>query len=250
MIRTRFLCHCLVFVGLLAFSLSARQAAAQPTWRVGVARVDITPDKPLWMAGYGSRTHEASGKYSDLWVRACALEDAAGERAVLVSCDLLGIHRTLSQSVCQAIEQRCGLRRSQIALCFSHTHSGPVVGKNLEPLHYRLLTAEQQQRIDRYSDLLQQRVVDCVRQALDNLQPCGLVWGSGTATIAVNRRNNPEAKVPELRAAGQLQGPCDHDVPVLAARNPDGAWKAILMGYACHSTVLDHYAWCGDYPDI
>ena len=133
-------------------------------------------------------------------------------------------------------------------MCFSHTHSGPVVGKNLEPLHYRLLTAEQRQRVDEYSETLQQRILDCVQQALDDLQPCGLVWGSGTATFAVNRRNNPEDKVPELRAANQLQGPCDHDVPVLAARKPDGSWKAVVMGYACHSTVLDHYFWCGDYP--
>jgi neutral ceramidase len=247
MIRTRILG--LVLVGLLAFSWSARPATAQPTWRVGVARVKITPDEPLWMAGYGSRTHEASGKYSDLWVRTCALEDAAGERAVLVSFDLLGIHRALAQAICQSLEQRCGLRRSQVALCFSHTHSGPVVGKNLEPLHYRLLNTDQQQRIDKYAEELPRRILDCVQQALSDLQPCELVWGSGTATFAVNRRNNtPEDKVPALRAANQLQGPCDHDVPVLAARRPGGSWKSVVMGYACHGTVLADYSWCGDYP--
>ena len=110
MIRRRFLGCCLALVGCLAFCLSGAPAAAQPTWRVGVARVNITPDKPLWMAGYASRTHEARGKYSDLWVRACALEDAAGSAAVLVSCDLLGIHRVLSQAICQSLEQRCGLQ--------------------------------------------------------------------------------------------------------------------------------------------
>jgi len=64
----------------------------------------------------------------------------------------------------------------------------------------------------------------------------------------VNRRNNPEPKVPELRAAGQLKGPTDHDVPLLAARGSQGQWKDIVLGYACHGTVLDHYAWCGDNP--
>jgi neutral ceramidase len=246
--RVRWCCRCLWLVGLLVLPLSAREAPAQQAWRVGVARVNITPDEPLWMAGYGSRTHEADGKYSDLWVRACALEDATGQRAVLVSFDLLGMHRALSQSLCQSLEQRCGLRRNQVALCFSHTHSGPVVGKNLEPLHYRLLDKQQQQALDRYSDTLQQRALDCVQQSLADLKPCALVWGSGAVGIAVNRRNNPEVKVPELRAAGELKGPCDHDVPVLAARNDDGSWKAVLMGYACHGTVLDHYRWCGDYP--
>ncbi len=243
-VRTRWL----LYAWLAALLISGRPLLAQPAWRVGAARVNITPDEPLWMAGYASRTHEAEGKYSDLWVRACALEDASGRRAVLVSFDLVGIHRPLSQAFCQALEQRCGLCRSQIALCFSHTHSGPVVGKTLETLHYRLLNREQQQRLDRYAETLQQRTVDCVEQALADLQPCRLDWGAGSATFAVNRRNNPEPQVPELRAAGQLQGPCDHDVPVLAARGREGAWRAILMGYACHGTVLDHYAWCGDYP--
>jgi hypothetical protein len=74
------------------------------------------------------------------------------------------------------------------------------------------------------------------------------MWGSGLATFAVNRRNNPELKVPELRANGQLAGPVDHDVPVLAARAPDGNWKAVWFGYACHATTLSDFQWCGDYP--
>jgi len=239
---------CLLWTSLLVFALAACPAWAQPSWRVGVARVNITPEEPLWMAGYASRSHEADGKYTDLWVRACALEDAQGQRAVVVSLDLVGMQRTMSESFCQALEQRCGLRRSQVALCFSHTHSGPVVGKNLESLHYRLLNDQQRERIDRYCARLQQNVLDCVQQALDALEPCELLWGSGTATYAVNRRNNPEPKVPELRAAGQLKGPTDHDVPLLAARGSQGQWKAIVLGYACHGTVLDHYAWCGDHP--
>ncbi|MHB8972122.1 MAG: neutral/alkaline non-lysosomal ceramidase N-terminal domain-containing protein, partial [Pirellulaceae bacterium] len=211
-------------------------------------RVNITPERPLWMAGYGSRTHEATGKFSDLWVRACAIEDAHGQRAVLVSLDLIGMDRMLAQSICEALQQRCGLPRSQVALCFSHTHSGPAVGKGLEPLHYRQLDREQQTRLDEYAVVLQPRIVECVERALGDLGPCELQWGSGTATLAVNRRNNDERKVPELRASGQLRGPCDHDVPVLAARNPDGLWKSLWFGYACHATTLDDYMWCGDYP--
>jgi hypothetical protein len=83
---------------------------------------------------------------------------------------------------------------------------------------------------------------------LGDLRPCHLVWGSGTATFAVNRRNNPEPKVPQLRQAGQLQGPVDHDVPVLAVRRDDGTLSAVVFGYACHATVLSDFRWSGDYP--
>jgi neutral ceramidase len=242
------LCCWIVVVSLLLPSGLARESFAQQGWRVGTARVNITPEQPLWLAGYGSRTHEATGKFSDLWVRACALEDAGGHRAVLVSLDLIGIDRMLAQTICQSLEQRCGLLRSQIALCFSHTHSGPVVGKGLEALHYRQLERGQQARLDEYAAALQPKIVDCVERAMRDLGPCALAWGSGTAEFAVNRRNNVEPKVPELRASGQLQGPSDHDVPVLAARSPEGRWKSLWFGYACHATTLDDYSWCGDYP--
>ncbi len=238
--------YCLA--GFLALLWPVDGRGADVAWRVGTARVVITPDHPLWMAGYASRDKPASEKFTDLWVRSCVLEDSAGERAVLVSLDLIGCDRGFAQSICDALKQQYGLERRQIALCFSHTHSGPVIGRALEVAHYRHLGPEQQAAIDAYTARLPGQVVDCVGRALADLTPCELLYGSGTATIAVNRRNNPEPKVPELRANGLLVGPVDHDVPVLAARAPDGSWKDVWFGYACHATTLSDFQWCGDYP--
>ena len=50
-----------------------------------------------------------------------------------------------------------------------------------------------------------------------------------------------------LREQGLLNGPVDHDVPVLSVRAGDKL-KAVLFGYACHATVLDIYQWTGDHP--
>lgn len=236
------------FAGLFALLCLITGRGAEGTWRVGTARVVITPEQPLWMAGYASRDKPASEKFSDLWVRACALEDRAGERVVLISLDLIGCDRGFAQSICDSLKQRCGLERKQIALCFSHTHSGPVIGRALEVAHYRHLGPEQQAAIDAYTAWLPGQIVDCVGRAVADLTPCELLSGSGTATIAVNRRNNPEPQVPELRANGKLVGPVDHDVPVLAARTSDGNWKAVWFGYACHATTLSDFQWCGDYP--
>ena len=96
--------------------------------------------------------------------------------------------RTLAASICEAIGEQAGCRRSQIALCFTHTHSGPVVGHNLEPLHYRQLDDEQRRQVDQYASELQRRIVACVGEALRDLEQCSLAWGSGTAGFAVNRR--------------------------------------------------------------
>src|SRR5262249_31017463 len=42
--------------GLLVLPLFGRAApAAEPDWKVGLARVKITPERPVFMAGYASR---------------------------------------------------------------------------------------------------------------------------------------------------------------------------------------------------
>jgi hypothetical protein len=167
---------------------------------------------------------------------------------VLITLDLVGLGRSLSQSICEQLAAAHGLQRSQIAICCSHTHTGPVVGRNLSPLHYLLLDPQQQQWIDEYADSLRAKIVDLVGQALQDLQPSRLSWGNGCATFAVNRRANPEGDVPKLRSAGALAGPFDHDVPVLAVHNETGDLTAVVFGYACHATVLSLYQWSGDYP--
>ena len=45
-----------------------------------------------------------------------------------------------------------------------------------------------------------------------------------------------------------LQGPFDHDVPVLLVRDLEQTPRAIVFGYACHATVLSFHQWSGDYP--
>ena len=74
-----------------------------------------------------------------------------------------------------------------------------------------------------------------------------LSWGDGRCDFAVNRRDNREADVPGLRGRLALQGPDDHDVPVLRVARPDGSLLAVAFGYACHCTVLDFNKFCGDY---
>jgi len=234
-----------LFVGAFVASPPAQ---AETGWKAGAARVVITPDTFMWMSGYGGRDRPAEGKLTDLHAKVLVLEDEAEHRAVLITLDLVGIDRTLSSAICASLLKEYGLPRHEIGICTSHTHTGPAVGKNLGPLHYYLVDQTQQQLIDDYAEQLRTKVVAAVGEALGRLVPCQLAWGSGTATFAVNRRNNKEAEVPELRTAGTLVGPQDHDVPVLTVRDGQGALQAVVFGYACHSTVLSFYQWSGDYP--
>src|SRR5512140_3291479 len=62
-------------------------ASEQPSWRAGTARAIITPTEQMWMAGFAARTNPAEGKLTELGLKALALEDASGHRAVLVTTD-------------------------------------------------------------------------------------------------------------------------------------------------------------------
>ncbi len=230
------------------WSLAAPGALRAESWKAGVARVKITPQQFMWMSGYAHRSKPAEGTFCDLWARAMVLEDPDGKRGLLLSLDLIGIDRRLSQEICESLAHRYDLQRSQVAICCSHTHTGPVVGKCLEPLHYRQLAPKQQEFADQYERQLLTHVDTCVAAAIADLQPGHLAWGAGTATFAVNRRNNPEPKVPTLRAAGALKGPVDHDVPVLSVRDADGVLRAVVFGIAAHATRKGTREWSGDYP--
>ena len=220
---------------------------AYPQWRAGVASAVITPDNPMWMAGYASRDHPAEGKLTELWAKVLVLEDAEGHQGVLITLDLIGIDRALAQSLYTQLRDAYGLDRKQIAICCSHTHTGPVVAKNLRPMHFELLSPEQKRFVDEYASRLERTLVKLVGQAMNDRQPSELLSGSGRADFAVNRRNNREADVLNLRKADRLAGPVDHDVPVLVVKQA-GVTKAIVFGYACHATVLSSYQWSGDYP--
>src|SRR6266851_3229918 len=105
----RRLCLCLLLL-LVVSPARARE------WKAGVARVAITPERPMWMSGYASRTRPADGTLHDLWAKALVLQDPRGQRCVLLTLDLVGIDRDLSREVCAELEKKYRLPRSAVLL--------------------------------------------------------------------------------------------------------------------------------------
>ena len=68
-------------------------SAASQGWKAGIAKVKITPEKPIWIMGYGSRDHVMEGVRQDVWAKALALEDKDGRVGVIVTMDLCSIPR-------------------------------------------------------------------------------------------------------------------------------------------------------------
>src|SRR3954465_13988559 len=105
-------------------------------FKAGAASIRITPDEPVWLAGFAVRTEPAKGKLSDLFVKALAIEDERGARVVIVSVDLIAISRAVAHSVAVAARDRFGLSRDQLLLCATHTHYGPELRPDKVPFFH------------------------------------------------------------------------------------------------------------------
>jgi hypothetical protein len=237
-------CFCVLIIVHGGWANCVRAEAAN--WKAGVARAIITPEKPVWLAGYGTK-RPPDGKLHELWMKALALEDAHGCRVVLIASDFEGVPKGMSDRVFQQLQKQFQLERQQVMFTFSHNHCGPRLGDDL--VDYYPFEAEQVLLVNEYTDLMVAKCVALVGAAIAQLAPASLQIGEGKTTFAVNRRNNREADVPQLLAQGTpLKGPVDHAVPVMTVTRPDGTLTAVLFGYACHPTTLSFLTWCGDYP--
>lgn len=233
-------------LGVLIFFLLSGSTilyAQDDIWQVGVARVDITPEDSLWLAGYASRDHAGGEALHQLWAKSIALQDQNGKKAVLITADVLGFPKIMSDHIRSKCKEKYGLDRSQIILSSSHTHTGPVLRESLYIVYP--LNEDHIKNIEDYSDNLEKQVINLIGTALKNMAPARLYSANGVVRFQVNRRNN---NVKYLSAQADLNGPNDYAVPVLQARDLEGKLIAISFGYACHPTVLNSYRWSGDYP--
>ncbi len=212
------------------------------TWKIGTGRTVITPNEPTWMAGYSSRTSPSEGKLHDLWAKALLLEDARGNRSLLITMDILGVSKDFSVEVRNLINRKYNLNNSQIILSSSHTHSGPVISRALQYIYP--MTEQDWKVVDKYTEQLKEKLVELVDQAIKNLQPAHIYTQNGITRFQVNRRNNRENSITPTT---ELKGPNDYAVPVIKIESPDKQLLAVVFGYACHPTTLSINMFSGDY---
>ena len=218
--------------------------ACASEYQAGIARIDITPSKPIRMAGYAAREQPSNTIAGRLWAKALAIEDRKGNRVVLVTCDLIGLPRSVSDVVGATVEKRFGIERRRLILNSSHTHAGPIVWSN--PRLAPGLSDDQTQLLKEYRDVLVDQLVSVVGAALGKMGPAQIQVGSGEMRFGVNRRMRVGD---EVKIGLNPSGPTDPSVPVLKVTRLDNSILAIVFGYACHNTTLgsENLAIDGDY---
>ena len=225
--------------------LMVQAAPSAPSLEIGIAVRDVTPDLPIWMAGYAARKRPADKIDHPLLVQALALKGSSGERFVFVSLDNCEVSRAFTAPVLRELDEKHGLKAGQVMIVSSHTHSAPVLEGTLETMYH--YPDEDRERVRNYSATLRRKLVEVVGAALADLKPSSLEHGVGKATFAMNRRVYRDDAV----VFGENpDGPVDWDVNVLKIQGTNNAVRAVLFGYACHGTSIagdDFYIVSGDF---
>jgi neutral ceramidase len=106
-----------------------------------------------------------------------------------------------------------------------HTHSGAPSG-------------------DDFND----KMMQCVKEALADLQPAQIGTGKGNCRMNINRR--ARAASGGIFLGMNPYGPCDYDVGVLRVDDEDGKPLSMMVNWACHAVVNwpKPKLYSGDWP--
>ena len=209
--------------------------SALPPVPVGAAVVDITPAFPVRLTGYGNRATESEAVAVRIHARALAI-GGESERAltVMVTVDNCGVPASVTEAVLATVTAKHAISRERLAVCSTHTHSGPWL-RGFAPNILTDLPAQEAAHLDQYEADLTAKLVEVIDNAIGSRRPGRLTVSRGEVAFAINRRTLTDGR---WTGFGETpDGPVDHELPILAAHDLTGKLIAVLANYACHATT-------------
>lgn len=218
------------------------EAATPGPLKAGAATSNITPPLGGSIVG-GFKPYPATHIHDELHAR-CLVLDNGDKRLAIVICDLLGMHRTVSDEARRLIQAETGIPREQVLISATHTHSAVSA---LGAGRYKT-----EQELDEYQKFVSRRIADGVRRAVNLLRPAEIAFGTADAPEHVNNRRwfmrpgtlpanpfggtdlvkmNPPAGSANLT---EPAGPTDPVISFLAVREPNGRPIGLYAAYSLH----------------
>src|SRR5690606_5557316 len=181
--------------------------------------------------------------HDELHARCLVLDDGQTKLALVV-CDLLGIHRIVSEDARKLIAAQSGIPPENVMISATHTHSASsALGKR---------RWEYEQTADEYQQFVARRIADGVACALNNRRKAEIAFGTVDVPEHVfNRRwhmrlgtvpsnpfggtdlvkMNPPAGSPNLT---EPAGPTDPTISFLSVRDLEGRPISVFSAYSLH----------------
>ena len=95
--------------------------------RAGFGKAELTPPLGVELAGYGYYLQRRAAAVADpLYARALLLEQGE-QRALLVSCEVLGLSRPVCDAVIRHAREALGCAEAAVTIVSVHTHTGPAI---------------------------------------------------------------------------------------------------------------------------
>lgn len=236
-----------ILLAVLAAFAAGAPAPQERTGKlhVGWAGRDITPDRPVALAGQFHK-RISTGVESRLSVTALALETRDGEggidQAILVSCDLVAIRDGIQAQLRQRLEGKLeGFDLRKLILSATHTHTAPVTDDG-----WYDVTEEGVMKPPEYVDFFLGRAAEAVVEAWKGRKPGGVTWGLGYAVVGLNRRMTyADGKAamygrndrPDFRG---VEGYEDHAVESLFFFDVERKLTGVAINVACPSQVVEN----------
>lgn len=226
-----------LFGGLTCAAWTAENGAGASDRLIdaGVSLVDITPTDAVTLAGSPSPKKSSEVK-TRLYVRVLVLS-TGGTKAAMVTLDTLKYPVEHVQRARAKIEEMTGIPASNVIICASHTHFGPLWSY--------------------YPDQLVTPIAEAVAKAAHDLTPCTVGAAKGRAEgVAECRRviidghawNRWQLENPAESSRYPAEGPADPEFDLLALTGADGKLKAVLYNFACHAANNRAPVITADYP--
>src|SRR5262245_37137130 len=108
-------------LAVLTFALTGLPGRGAEPLQAGAATSNITPFLGAEIVG-GFVPFPSTHVHDELYARCLVLDDGQTKLALVV-CDLLGIHRVVSEEARRLIAQRHGIPRDCVLISATHTHS-------------------------------------------------------------------------------------------------------------------------------
>ncbi len=229
------------FVLTTVLAFSAAGAATGGALLVGWASVDITPNRPVALAGqFHTRVSKSVHDPITATVLVIEKKQSSSEQAIMISCDLVVIEPGFQKALVQRIKQQLpDFDSSKLFLNATHTHTAPET----RPGQYQI--PEGVMSSTEYVAFLVDRLVPAVAEAWRGRKPAGVSWGLGQAVVGHNRRaiyENGSARMygktdgPDFR---RIEGHEDHGVELLYVWDAQDKLTGVVINVSCPSQVVE-----------